>query len=126
MKILLDTHVYIWFAEGDRRLGKTLETELESPENQLFLSIVSIWEMAIKIQLNKLNLAKDLKQIINDSITGGIEILPLLPSHVFKVSELEMHHRDPFDRIIIAQSLVEEMHIATEDEMFSSYSIKKV
>jgi len=126
MKILLDTHAFIWFVENDNLLPNKIKQFIEKPTNEIFLSIASIWEMAIKIQIKKLVIDKSIERIIELSTLNGFELLPILPEHIIKLTSLELHHRDPFDRIIIAQGLVENQQIVSRDEIFDNYNINRV
>jgi PIN domain nuclease of toxin-antitoxin system len=99
---------------------------IEKPSNEIYLSIASIWEMAIKIQLKKLMINKSIEEIIDLAIKNGFELLPILPEHIIKLTTLDFHHRDPFDRIIIAQGLVENQEIISSNEIFDSYGIKRI
>jgi PIN domain nuclease of toxin-antitoxin system len=126
MKILLDTHSFIWFVEDDPRLTVGIKRIIEKPSNEIYLSIASIWEMAIKIQLKKLLINKSIEEIIDLAIKNGFELLPILPEHIIKLTTLDFHHRDPFDRIIVAQGLVENQEIISSDEIFDSYGIRRI
>jgi PIN domain nuclease of toxin-antitoxin system len=126
MKILLDTHAFIWFAEDDSKLDETMKILIEKSSNDIFLSIVSIWEMAIKMQLKKLNLDKSIEDIIDIVTVNGIELLPILPYHIIKMTTLDFYHRDPFDRIIIAQGLFENMRIMSRDVIFDEYGVARI
>ncbi len=126
MKILLDTHAFIWFVEDDAQLPDGLKRIVESPSNEIYLSIASIWEMAIKIQLKKLNIDKSIKDIIDLVSFNGFELLPILPEHIIKLSTLDFHHRDPFDRIIIAQGMVENHQIVSKDRVFDAYGVDRI
>jgi PIN domain nuclease of toxin-antitoxin system len=100
--------------------------EIENPGNTLFISIASLWEMAIKISLKKLELAIPLKKLVELLNENSIGILPINTEHLLKVVCLEFHHRDPFDRLIICQSIVEEMVIVSVDKKFDSYRIRRL
>lgn len=126
MKLLLDTHTFIWFVEDDSYLPQKLKLLIEEPQNEIFLSIVSLWEMAIKIQLKKLNINKSINEIINFSIENGFILLPILPEHIIRLSQLEFHHRDPFDRMIIAQGLAEQQKIVGKDITFDKYNANRI
>jgi PIN domain nuclease of toxin-antitoxin system len=126
MKILLDTHSFIWFVEDDPRLTIGIKRIIEKPSNEIYLSIASIWEMAIKMQLKKLMINKSIEEIIDLAILNGFELLPILPEHIIKLTTLDFHHRDPFDRIILAQGLVENQEIISSDVIFDSYGIKRI
>ncbi len=124
MRLLLDTHILIWFLEGNLLLAKSRRQIIVDPNNEVFLSIASLWEIAIKISLGKLTLSQPLANIINQLVVENIEILPIRASHILQVSTLPFHHRDPFDRIIIAQSSVENLLVITDDTEFANYDIK--
>jgi PIN domain nuclease of toxin-antitoxin system len=126
MKILLDTHAFIWFVEDDDQFPESLKRIIEKPSNDIYLSIASIWEMAIKIQLKKLDIDKSIKEIIELVSFNGFELLPILPEHIIKLSSLDFHHRDPFDRIVIAQGLVENQVIVSRDKVFDKYGIRRI
>lgn len=126
MKLLLDTHAFIWFVEDDPNLPQKQKLLIEEPQNEIFLSIASLWEMAIKIQLKKLNINKSIKEIIDISIQNGFILLPILPEHIIQLSQLEFHHRDPFDRMIIAQGLAEKQIIIGKDIIFDKYNANRI
>ncbi len=123
MRILIDTQAFIWFVENDSQLPKTIKKDLENTENTIIVSIASLWEMTIKMTLGKLILSCDIKEMTEKIYSNGFEILPILPEHIIKLSTLDYIHRDPFDRIIIAQGLIENMHIASSDKIFDEYGI---
>jgi PIN domain nuclease of toxin-antitoxin system len=124
MQLLIDTHVLIWFLEGNKSLSKPHRQIISDSNNDVFVSIASLWEIAVKISLGKLTLAKPLADVIKQIAVENIEVLPILPKHTLQVSSLPFHHRDPFDRIIVAQSQVENLPIVTNDIEFSHYGIK--
>ena len=124
MQLLIDTHVLIWFLEGNKSLSKPHRQIISDSQNDVFVSIASLWEIAVKISLGKLTLAKPLADVIKQIAVENIEVLPILPKHTLQVSTLPFHHRDPFDRIIVAQSQVENLPIVTNDIEFNHYGIK--
>jgi PIN domain nuclease of toxin-antitoxin system len=124
MQLLIDTHILIWFLEGNKLLPKLRRQIIANPQNDIFVSIASLWEIAIKISIGKLTLAKPLADIIKQITIENIEILSIVPEHTLQVSALPFHHRDPFDRIIIAQSQVENLPIMTDDGEFGNYGVK--
>jgi len=124
MRLLIDTHILIWFLEGNKLLSKSCRQIIANPQNDIFVSIASLWEMAIKISIGKLTLAKPLVDVIKQIAIEDFEILPISPEHTLQVSTLPFHHRDPFDRIIIAQSQIESLTMMTDDGNFGSYSAK--
>lgn len=124
MQLLIDTHILIWFLEGNNLLPKSRRQIISNSQNEVFVSIASLWEMAIKISLGKLTLTKPLTDVIKQMAIENIEILPIYPEHTFQVSIMPFHHRDPFDRIIIAQAQIENLPIMTNDSEFGNYSVK--
>jgi len=124
MHLLIDTHILIWFLEGNKSLSKSRRQIIANQQNDVSISIASLWEMAIKISLGKLTLAQPLVDVIKQVAVESIEILPISPEHTLQVSTLPFYHRDPFDRLIIAQSQVENLAVITHDANFASYGIK--
>ncbi|MEO6589641.1 MAG: type II toxin-antitoxin system VapC family toxin [Pyrinomonadaceae bacterium] len=124
MHLLIDTHILIWFLEGNKLLSKTRRQIVADSQNNIFVSIACLWEMAIKISIGKLTLAKPLADVIKQIEIEGFEILPVLPEHTLQVSTLPFHHRDPFDRIIIAQAQIENLAVMTDDKDFADYGVK--
>ena len=124
MQLLLDTHAFIWFISGDKALPKKVVTVIKNVDNKCFISIASIWEIAIKSSLNKLTLKSDFNKISDFLIENDIEILPITFEHLQTVLSLNYYHRDPFDRLIISQGLVENLTLVTKDEHFKSYTDK--
>ncbi len=125
MKQLLDTHSFIWFVTGNSRITSNIQTQIENNDN--LLSIASIWEIAIKSSIGKLNLGISIEQLVNDQVIGnGIELLDITPESLGIVANLPLHHRDPFDRLIIAQAIVEQIPIVGIDEVFDLYPIERL
>lgn len=124
MQFLLDTHTFIWFINGDSSLPNNIIGEIKNLKNQCFISIASIWEIAIKCKLNKLSLNADFNRILDFLDYNQIEITPISFNHIIKLNELDFHHRDPFDRILIAQGISENLTILTKDQNFSFYKAK--
>ena len=124
MRLLIDTHILIWFLEGNNLLSKSRRQIVADSQNDVFVSIASLWEIAIKISVGKLNLVNPITDVVNQIGIENIEILPISPEHTLQVSVLPFHHRDPFDRIIICQSKVENLKIMTDDGEFGSYGVK--
>lgn len=123
MKLLLDTHAFIWFVEDDEKLLPRIKIQIEDIENEIFVSIVSLWEIAIKTSLAKLELAVDIPSMINKIEANGFSILPIFPEHTICVSSLPFHHRDPFDRMLIAQTITEKIKIISKDGVFDDYDV---
>jgi PIN domain nuclease of toxin-antitoxin system len=125
MRILIDTQAFIWFVENDKQLPSKIKMDLEDSDNTIIISIASLWEMTIKMTLDKLHLDCDIKEMIDKVYRNGFEILPILPEHIIKLSTLEYFHRDPFDRIIISQGLSENILIVSSDIVFDEYRVKR-
>lgn len=126
MNLLLDTHVLIWFITRDPRLPRSVLEWIMREDHRCYISIASIWEMCIKQRLGKLQLGmtfEDLGHILYDS---GIELLPIAMEHMHCLSGLALHHKDPFDRLIISQALVEQLDIVSRDAYFPKYTKRVV
>jgi PIN domain nuclease of toxin-antitoxin system len=126
MKYLFDTHVFIWYAIGDERLSPLVKDLIDSRHDKFF-SMASIWEMAIKVNIGHLEFREPFDKIIaNQFRINGYKLLNLKLQHLFKLSSLPLHHRDPFDRLIISQSLVEKIPIVSVDEKFDDYGVDTI
>lgn len=123
---LLDTHAFLWFLSGDARMSSISRGIISDPKNRCFISIASIWEMAIKIKIGKLDLSFDLSEVVTHLSRNSIEVLPITFEHILETMKLDDHHRDPFDRLIIAQARCESITIITKDENFSRYASLKL
>ena len=124
MKFLLDTHTFLWFISGDNLLSKRAKDAIESAESHSYLSIASLWEIGIKTRLNKLNIGMPFKDLKKQIDNNGFEILPVLFSHIEIISELPVHHQDPFDRLLIAQCKTDQLTFITKDEKIKPYNIQ--
>jgi PIN domain nuclease of toxin-antitoxin system len=125
MRVLLDTHVLIWLVEGDKNLSTVARSAIEDENNSLYLSIVSLWEITIKLSLGKLNLQLPVDEMVEFFlIPGGIGILQIETSHLSILRDLPLHHRDPFDRLIIAQAQAEGMTLVSADGIFGMYEVE--
>ncbi len=122
-KFLLDTQIFIWWMEDKKRLKENIKNILSDSSNSVFLSVTSVWEMAIKLKLGKLKLPKDWKQTIKNC---RFEILPVNFEHALALEELPLHHKDPFDRMLIAQAKVENCTLITVDQKIQKYKIPVV
>ena len=123
MDILLDTHIFMWFMNGDKSLTEAHRNAITNIENKCYFSIASIWEIAIKHSIHKLELASGFDKIQEFMFENDIELLPISFEHIQQLLSLELHHRDPFDRIIIAQGLTEGLIILTRDSNFGKYKV---
>jgi len=125
MKLLLDTHIFIWWADQPEKLSPAALSALEDETNELLLSVASVWEMQIKIQLGKLKLSLPLKELVkNQQETNDLMVSPVALTHVLALDALPFHHKDPFDRLLIAQSISDGLTVVTADSQFSAYSVK--
>jgi PIN domain nuclease of toxin-antitoxin system len=114
MRLLLDSHTFLWFISGSPNLSDTARALIETPTNQRLLSIASLWEIAIKVSVGKLELDLTLTELVEREVYGNaIEVLPIQASHLDQLAKLPFHHKDPFDRLMIAQCLAENMPIVT-------------
>jgi PIN domain nuclease of toxin-antitoxin system len=127
VKLLLDTHSFIWFIEGNPLLSATARPLIEEPANDVFLSVASLWEMAIKISIGKLQLREPFDQLVPQQIQlNNITLLNIAISHTVVVTQLPYHHRDPFDRLLIAQSITENLPLVSSDGVFDQYGVNRV
>ncbi len=123
MKLLLDTHILLWYLGGHPNLQEKLRLTIEDRHNQVAISSVSLWEMTIKLSIGKLELLDDLATIEKILLDQDIHILPIQTAHLQRLLDLPFHHRDPFDRLIIAQTLTEEMTLVSSDASYSMYPV---
>ncbi len=127
MRIILDTHAFLWWIIDDPQLSPRAREIMGEGDNDLFLSVASGWEIAIKAQLGRLRLPDRADRFVPEQLTrNGIEVLPIQMSHVLHVARLPEIHRDPFDRLIVAQSIIEKVPILTHDEHIREYSVKTI
>ncbi len=125
MRLLLDTHIFFWLNTEPTKLSKNVVDALETTSNDLVLSVVSVWEIQIKSQIGKMSLPAPLAEIVKTNINRNkLEILPVKLEHIFGLETMPSHHKDPFDRLIIAQANVEDLTVVTNDAIFTSYSVK--
>lgn len=124
MKALLDTHAFIWWANNDPSLTALAKGAIGDPANEIFLSSVSTWEMAIKIAIGKLSLSLPLSQFVLSQVTQyQFKPLRVTYEHTYHVGTLPHHHNDPFDRLLIAQAFVENLTLVTVDGKFAPYGV---
>lgn len=127
MKLLLDTHAFLWFIDGSPQLSTTARTLIEDGNNEVFLSVGSLWEMAIKISLGKLSLGQPFETLMPAQLAlNNIELLNITLDHTAKVITLPFHHRDPFDRLLVAQALVENIPLVGVDTVFDAYRVRRL
>ena len=121
MRLLLDTHLLLWAVAGSDRLSAAARVLLENPENQLFCSVASLWEIAIKTGLRRADFEVRLPPLRKALARMGIEELAVLGSHTEQLLQLPAHHKDPFDRMLLAQSMAEPLVLLTNDELLLQY-----
>ncbi len=126
MNLLVDTHAMLWYAGGDRRISTAARSAIENRENTSYVSIASWWEIAIKCSLNKLRLDLPFERFMNDRLDEGFRVLPIDVRHLFALTMLPFHHRDPFDRLIVCQAMEESMPICTGDDCFTLYDVQVI
>jgi PIN domain nuclease of toxin-antitoxin system len=127
MRFLLDTHIFLWFIAGDVRLKPALLAHITSPANRRLLSIVSLWEIVIKASLGKLPLKGSISELIRIDIIGNdIELLPISLEHLDTLEVLPHHHGDPFDRMIVAQALTENLPLMTAVNVLDAYGVAPI
>ncbi|HEY2039383.1 MAG TPA: type II toxin-antitoxin system VapC family toxin [Edaphobacter sp.] len=127
MRVLVDTHTFIWALLHDHRLTTQAKATLRSEEHDLIFSLVSLWEIAIKIKTGKLNTIGSSVAYIRDEMNNySMELLPIRYEHILHLEALPHHHSDPFDRLLIAQALSEGLPILTADRAFRQYGVKTI
>ena len=124
MKLLLDTHCFIWWDSEPDRLSQRALALCEDPENELTLSVASLWEIQIKEQLGKIKLRAPVRQLVaGQQESNGMRLLPIHAHHVFEIGALPQIHRDPFDRLLVAQARVEGLSVVSHDAVMREYPI---
>ena len=127
MRHLLDAHSLIWALDDPRKLGKRAVTVLEDPANELLVSVGTIWEISIKAGLGKLSLSLPYRQWMERASADlGLSVLPLTLEHAERQMSLPYHHRDPFDRLLVAQCLVEGVSLVSADTVFDQYGFTRI
>ncbi|MBW2523057.1 MAG: type II toxin-antitoxin system VapC family toxin [Deltaproteobacteria bacterium] len=126
-RVLLDTHAFLWFVFDDPRLSARAEATMSDPRITKLLGVASLWEIVIKHQLGKLGLGMEVQTFFDRFIhREGLEIVPIEPSHLVAYAQLPLHHRDPFDRLLVAQAKVLDMPIVTSDQSFEHYDVESL
>lgn len=127
MRLLLDTHTFIWWDSDPLKLTPQVMNMCQDPENLLLLSVASVWEMQIKLQFGKLKLTLPLSELVAEQQqTNKIVILDIKLEHVMALEKLPLHHKDPFDRLLIAQAEIEEAVLVSKDQIFKEYPVQAV
>jgi PIN domain nuclease of toxin-antitoxin system len=126
MNILVDTHVFLWFILDSPQLSAKARASLISAENSRSISTASVWEVSIKHSLGKLQLLDGMPGFLRDIERANFDLLGIIPEHILMLGSLAAHHRDPFDRMLIAQAKYEGMHLLTVDPQFKLYDVPLV
>ena len=126
MRLLVDTHAYLWFDAGDNRLSTAARRAIEDHEGEWCVSMTSVWEMAIKAGTGRLTLPASVHDYVAERVRAGLRILAVEWPHAAAVERLPFHHRDPFDRLIVAQAQAERLAVVTRDAVFREYGVQVV
>ena len=127
MRVLLDTHTFLWWLSNDARLGRKARERIADRSNEVLLSVASVWELTIKSAMGRFDVKTDFEAwLLAQLATNRFEILPILLPHVLALSRLPDHHRDPFDRILIAQATSEKVPLLTADTYMKHYPVEVV
>ena len=126
MRLLLDTHALLWFLNGDETLAASARDQITDPSNDVFVSVVSLWEIAVKLRIGKVR--ADLRAITEASTQSGFELLGIKPDHLFAIGRLPVldDHRDPFDHLLIAQAITEDLMFISEDRNAPRYPVSVI
>ena len=125
MRLLLDTHTFLWIVGDDARLSPAARSAFRSPQNEVLLSLASIWEILVKATLGKLPFPRPAAPYLRQQIRHTqVEVLPIMLAHVLRLESLPMRHRDPFDRILVAQALEERIPLVSRDRALAAYEVK--
>ena len=127
MRLLLDTHTMYWYIEDDPQLSGPARTLIQDASNEILISPASYWEIAIKISVRKWRMNRPYEEFINIGLNQyGFQILPILPTHTARLIGLPFHHKDPFDRLLVAQALTEQVPIVSADVQLDAYGITRI
>lgn len=126
MNLILDTHAILWFAANPSKLSANAREAITSPANQRLISIASFWEIVIKVSLGKISMSVPFVDFQAQLLAGGFTLLPVAVEHLLELEKLEYHHRDPFDRILLAQSISLGYPIVSRDSSFNSYDVELI
>ena len=127
MKFIADTHAFLWFITDSEQLSPKAKALLEASESNRVLSVASIWEIAIKTSLGKLSFKKPLEELLPEQISlNYFQVLDISMEHALRVASLRMWHRDPFDRMIVAQALTEGLPVLSNDEALDAYGVQRL
>jgi PIN domain nuclease of toxin-antitoxin system len=125
--LLLDTHAFVWFVNGDARLSPDAADRIAAPDTRVFVSVVSAWELVIKLRTGKLVLDRPIADWWSfNTAENGFEVLNITSGDVLAVDPLPLHHRDPFDRLLIAQAIQRDLNVVTADDAFAAYPVQRI
>lgn len=124
MKYLLDTHAFLWFISGNASLSKNARQAIESVQAQSYVSIASLWEIAIKTKIGKLDIGMPFVDLKKHIAANGFDLPPIHFEHLQIITDLPLQHQDPFDRILVAQSMAESLIVITKDPHFKGYEVQ--
>ena len=126
MALLLDTHAFLWWVEDAPQLSERARTAIGQPDQACFVSLASCWEIAIKASLGKLTLATSLERFVSEQMAiNGFQPLAITLAHVARVAALPFHHRDPFDRLLAAQAMDQDLTVVSADQIFEKYGVRR-
>ena len=126
MRLMLDTHTFLWFVLDDPQLSASAKTLIEDPVSDVLISPASFWEIAIKVRLGKLDLRSSYDDFMHRGIVGNdFAILPIEPKHTSLLTTLPLHHKDPFDRLLVAQASIENITIVSADDALDAYGVQR-
>jgi PIN domain nuclease of toxin-antitoxin system len=127
VNVLLDTHVLLWYYIDDPQLSATARATIQDPANWIFVSAASHWEIAIKVSIGKYTLQVPFGTFIHEAVAdNGFRLLPIEPQHSAALIGLPFHHRDPFDRLIVARAIIEDLPLVSNDALLDSYPIRRI
>jgi PIN domain nuclease of toxin-antitoxin system len=127
LRLLLDTHSFLWFTLGATQISAVALAAINDPRNDKFVSPATYWEIAIKVSINKLALGAPYEDFLHRGIVlNGFGILPVEPRHTARVATLPFHHKDPFDRLLIAQALVDDLTLVSNEALFDAYGVNRL
>jgi PIN domain nuclease of toxin-antitoxin system len=126
VRYLLDTHTFLWLATDDPQLAPAARAIFVDSNQECFLSAASIWEMVIKASLGKLTFATSLEHLVRGGLDRGLRMLGITADHAYRVERLPFHHRDPFDRLLVAQAMHEAMYLISRDGRLDAYAVTRI
>jgi PIN domain nuclease of toxin-antitoxin system len=127
MRLLGDTHAIFWYIEGDPKLSLTARTLIQDASNEVLISAASYWEIAIKVSMGKWQLNRPYEDFMDIGLNQyAFQVLPILPTHTARLIGLPFHHKDPFDRLLVAQALVEQIALISADPALDAYGVTRL